>query len=148
ATRRHTFGDFKDYDGLSLAFSADGKLLAVGGCGEIRLYDMELGNVRRRWPIKWGHVNAVEFSPNGKVLMAAGGRGTMPHFIVNPGIVEFWSVESGGEVMQFCAHDQDEVRDATFSPDGKLLAVRCDRYDVMKIWDVGAVTAGHSAEKK
>jgi WD40 repeat protein len=144
--RRHTFGDFKNYDGLVLAFSPDSKLLAIGGCGEIRLCDSATGRIQRQRRVDFGMVNAIDFSPDGAVLIAAGGKGTMPRLIVNPGIVAFWNVHSLQEIMRLRACDRDEASGIALSPDGKLLAVQCNRSATMSIWDVSSIT-GRTTKK-
>lgn len=60
---------------LAVAFSRDGKLLAVGGKdGIVRVWDMEQGRFRHVFRWKIGEVRAVCFAPDG-MTMAAGGIG-------------------------------------------------------------------------
>src|SRR5262245_15165722 len=65
----------------SVAFSPDGKTLAVGhGYGNIRLWDVATQKNMATFPSGYGQpacgVNSVTFSPNGKTLAGGGGGGT------------------------------------------------------------------------
>ncbi len=71
---RHVIDGFKGTV-ISVAFSTDGKLLAVGdksGC--VRLWDVDLGRDRASYRWKIGAVYAVAFAPDG-MTVAAGGVG-------------------------------------------------------------------------
>ncbi len=61
----------------SLAFSPDGRQLAAGKYGEIRILDIESGETlsTRKSLREVGDVNYIAFSPDGKSLLAAGFRG-------------------------------------------------------------------------
>lgn len=113
----------------SVAFSADGKLLAAAGgnpaqFGEIKIWDVaerkELNTIR-------GHrdnIFAVAFSPNGKLLATCS----------YDRMVKLWDVATGQEVKNLKDHT-DAVFAIAFSPDGKWLAsASADR--TVKIWDV------------
>jgi WD40 repeat protein/predicted Ser/Thr protein kinase len=129
----------------SVAFSPDGTLLASGGgdreskgrplpglsllpgqlnegkplLGELKVWDVAIG--QEKYSLK-GHriqVNSVAFSPDGKLLASGGGdrfRGTPL-----PGEVKVWDVATGQEKYTVTGRTAD-VSSVAFSPDGKLLA--------------------------
>ncbi len=101
----------------ALAFSADGKTLAVGGYQEVLLWDLANAKLARRLGVgQIGDVvRAVAFRPGGQWL--AVGEGT-PH---GPGAVRLFDVQTGQPVLVF-QEPKDAVFALAFSPDGKLLA--------------------------
>jgi WD40 repeat protein len=104
---------------LSVAFSPDGKTLAVGSSGderkgvpgEIKLWDVA---TRRQQATLRGHRSAiwcVAFRPDGKTVVSGGADGT----------VRLWEPVTGQEQLTLRGHD-GEVSAVAFSPDGGLLA--------------------------
>jgi eukaryotic-like serine/threonine-protein kinase len=126
----------------SVAFHPAGKILASRDRTAVRLWDLDTGVELQRWSIPSGgwKDTRVAFSPDGKLLAA--GCGTMD--------VRLWNVENREEVAVLRGQ-MDEVRDVTFSPDGRFLAVAADGGDKrVHIWDVArkervCVLEGHSA---
>jgi RNA polymerase sigma factor (sigma-70 family) len=98
-------------NGLPLAFSPDGKLLATADDqGVVQLLDVDGLKEGRRWPHD-RPVSSVAFSPDGKVVGA----------ISSPrGSLRLWEVESGKEVAHITTGER--YPSFAFSPDGKLLA--------------------------
>jgi WD40 repeat protein len=116
-----------------LAFSPDGKTLAVGGrgydrkrsrpWGEVRLFDTASGKERA---LLKGHTDGVvrlAFRPDGKTLASAA-----PH----DGI-RLWDVASGAELENLGVRGP-MVQCLGFSTDGKTLAWADDRE--CQVWDV------------
>jgi WD40 repeat protein/mono/diheme cytochrome c family protein len=111
----------------SLAFQPGGAALALGGYREIVLIGADGKPIAKLE----GHTNQVRglaFSPDGKLLAAAGG---------NPGQfgeIKLWSVAEKKELLSIRGH-RDNIFAIAFSPDGKLLA-SCSYDRLVKLWDV------------
>jgi serine/threonine protein kinase/WD40 repeat protein len=106
-----------NHQGFSVAFSPDGKTLAVGWWdGRVELWDVP----GRRWvraltDHERPHVGRVAFSPVRNLLAA-----TSEHMMVT-----LYDLDSGRESILWQAPDQAEwnVRDLAFSPDGSRLVI-------------------------
>jgi WD40 repeat protein len=91
-----------------VAFSPDGKLLAVGAHGaSTRLWDVAREAFVRTLPVG----GAFAFSPDSKVLAVAEADQ----------VIRLWDVNTG-KVMRELRGQEGAVRALLFSPDGKLLA--------------------------
>jgi WD40 repeat protein len=109
-----------------IAFSPDGKMLAIGcGGGEVELW--EILTVQHRATLRGhkGSALAVAFSPDGKLLASGGADGT----------VRLWSRATGKPHVVLSA-DKGRVRSIAFSPDGRLLASAAGSTGVL--WDLPA----------
>lgn len=101
-----------DERGLTrLAFSPDGRRLAVGNSdGSVRVWDTD----GREFPVHRVHdgaVSSVEFSPDGHSLVSTGDDGT----------VRITNYNSAANSLILRGH-HGEVHAATFSPDGRWIA--------------------------
>ena len=108
-----------------VAWSPDGKTLAAGERSAIRLYDAATG---KPGPVLEGHtsqINALAFSPDGKRLVSASGRGAIrligPTRRAEPGEVIVWDLEAGKPLHVLRAYKQGAYAVA-WSPDGGRLA--------------------------
>jgi uncharacterized delta-60 repeat protein len=121
----------------SIAFSPDGKILAVGtgtesklqpqffaNTGMVKLWDI---NTRQEMATFEGHMSnvfSIAFSPDGKTLATGSSDRT----------VKLWDIPTGQELATLTGH-AGAVFFVSFSPDGKTLAT--GSWDnTVKLWDV------------
>lgn len=111
----------------SVAFSPDGKTLALGGYREVRLMNPQTGAVLEKLDGAAGMVRSVAFSPDGKWLAVGGG------LCQRWGEIQLWDLQSDKLLRTMRGH-KDCIYSVAFSPDGKLLA--SGSYDkLIKLWD-------------
>jgi WD40 repeat protein len=117
----------------NVAFSPDGKFLALGGrvfdeetnkvvSGAIKLWDTTARKERAMLKAHKDRVWHVAFSADSNTL-ASGSVDTT---------VKLWDVPTGKQVITLKGHS-DPIRDLAFSPDGKTLATAGSE---VKLWDV------------
>jgi roadblock/LC7 domain-containing protein len=113
---------------FALAFSGDGALVAAasgapGEYGEVRLFDPKTGEMRKQIASGTDAFLDAKFSPDGKLLAAAGADHSLSIF----------DVASGARRHRLLVHS-DAVTAVAFSPDGKQVAsVSLDR--TAKVFD-------------
>jgi WD40 repeat protein len=121
---------WQDHDGTveTLRFSPDGQAVAVEDSkGNLLLYDVASGKLRRRFPGDPGESRgdrSSAFSPDGKVLLLHEPRGPFRE----------WDLARGEERRHWGR--QGSVAQMLYSPDGKVLASRGQ--DGLFVWDVAA----------
>jgi protein kinase-like protein/WD40 domain-containing protein len=113
-----------------VAFSPDGKLLAVGDSTRVFVWDTATGR------LALSLVNArddggVAFSPDGTLVAGAGATGRGPAFV--------WNAATGQRDATLYDPGGQSVDDVAFSPDGKLLAVG-DTDGSIYLWDTASYT--------
>ena len=108
--------------GRCVAFSPDGRLLAVGCArGGVHVLDAE-SLVRTRW-IKTldGVVTDVKFSPDGRYLVAAS----------QERCADVYDCERGYKKISRCAGHSAAVKHADWSEDGRALRTTCGAYEIL-----------------
>jgi WD40 repeat protein len=112
---------------VSLKFSSDGKVLAVGGYRDVRIMDAASGKELAALSGQIDYVRSIAFSPDGKRIAAAGGA---PQLF---GEIRIWDVQSH-ELLKTMQGHKDCIYSIAWSPDGKSIASAS--YDRMvKLWD-------------
>jgi WD40 repeat protein len=121
----------------SMAFSPDGKTLAIGALSSslrdtaapsVQLWNFKDATLKRRLRAAASPPGKVCFSPDGRLLATSATRG-------NP--LQIWRTSDGAEVhslkVEADAHGRDPAPIA-FSPDGKLLAAADTNLDIY-VWE-------------
>ena len=108
-------------DGDRTAFSPDGRLVAVGGWGHLRIFDVatwrEVGQ-----PLKLG-VTGMVFSHDGHQLLVGSGEGW----------IRVFDMASRTLVKEFRAHSAS-IRAIALSPDGQTLVTAAGA-PMLKLWN-------------
>ncbi|MBE9017617.1 hypothetical protein IQ272_16005 [Chroococcidiopsidales cyanobacterium LEGE 13417] len=110
---------------MSVAFSPDGKLLAMGDTnGEIRLYQLADGQPILTCKAHTNWVTSLAFSPDGSMLASSS----------TDYAVKLWDVATGQCLHNLQGHN-NEVWSVVFNPDGQTLASGSDDHTI-RIWNI------------
>jgi RNA polymerase sigma factor (sigma-70 family) len=109
----------------AMALSPDGKRLAIGSWGKVRLLDAKTGAAHSTWGVTNDSVTQIAFTPDGKT---AGLR-------YQGKSIELWDVARGKKLHTLEGHTGN-VFTFTFAPDGKTLASGSWQDPNVRIWDV------------
>lgn len=109
---------------FGVAFSADGRRIAVGCAQTVRVYGTRDFAEEKRLEGHPEHVFSVAFSPDGTKVAAGGFQGS----------VILWNLESGS-VLKRLSGQGSYVTALAFSPDGRQLLAG-SLTDALRAWDV------------
>ena len=114
----------------AVAFSPDGKEIAVAGYREIRRFAMPSGKESPAVKGMADQVRALAWSPDGRLIAAGGGT---------PGAFgELMLIDAAsGNVVHTLEGHRDYVYHVAFSPDGKRLA-SCGYDKLIRVWDTAS----------
>ena len=102
----------------ALAFSPDGRTLAVSGSREVLLHSLDGSSAPKRLPGLSERILSLVFSKDGSLLLAGGG--TPGSF----GELQIWDV-AAGKLRKSVMVSGDTVFGASLSPDGSRIAAGC-----------------------
>lgn len=112
----------------SLAFSRDGKTVAIGTYREVQFWNVETKQKTAVWRGHHDTIGALAYSKDGKMLAAGSGISGAT------GEVRIWDVVNGYELSVIGDH-ADTVHGVTFNPDGTKLATASGDKSI-KVWDI------------
>jgi WD40 repeat protein len=109
-------------------FSPDGNYVLTSPSsedGKVRLWQASTGELLREYlTAPGGDTGSVDFSPDGKYIIAEGGDN----------IIRLWDAQTGKDLRQFIGHTSG-IYTAVFSPDGRYIA-SASVDGTARLWDV------------
>ena len=91
-------------------------LVALAGQKQVLLYNTDNLQIAGILPYEEGFIESLNFSPNGKLIIASGGRGGKSGRVVG------WEVETGRKVLTV-GEEQDSILTADITADQSLVAI-------------------------
>ncbi|MBD0839994.1 protein kinase [Streptomyces sp. TRM68416] len=129
-----------DFLPRALAFSPDGRTLAVGSAGSdsVTLWNMATGRVKATLDRDWGygygdwtHTTSLAFSPDGRTLVVCGSN---RHLGPDRGYLRLWDLSGPRPVGTARKGGQEDVfYGVAFSPDGRSIAACGD--SGVRLWE-------------
>ena len=97
--------------GTMVAFSPDSKTLAkLAHDSNVETYDIQTGKLIKTYGNEFDQIAGIAFSPDGKTIMATGDKK-----------IYQWDIQTGQLKLKFAASEKDDVNEAVYSVDGKLI---------------------------
>ena len=127
-------------NGWDIAFSPDGKLLALAGCSRGEdLVVWDVATRQERWrrsahPVDGG-IRGLAISPNSRVIATGASEGPSKP---NSGIIKLWNADDG-KLLTTLPDNKGGVFRLAFSPDGKTLAAASPSFEKdarIVLWDL------------
>lgn len=122
-----------DFEGIiqSLAFTADGNLLAVGGRvsandDDIRLFEVAGGKKIRTFSGHHGFIKTLNLSADGKYLLSGDWLG----------FLKLWNFQTGEEIRTFAGH-ADIIKSAVLSADNRRV-LSAGNDNTTRLWDTAS----------
>ena len=123
----------------SMAKAPWSPLVAIAGQKQVLLYHTETLELLGVLPFPEGFVESLNFSKNGSLLLAGGGRGGKSGRVVG------WEVETGKRILTL-GEEQDSILTADISPDQSLVATGGPS-KVVKVFDLSSGEILYQIEK-
>ena len=150
-TRKATLTTKETGGVLSIAYSKDGKTLALGGTGSgggiVELWDTSTNKlITSLNTLANNGVTSVAFSSDGKTL-AVGGYNTSGEY---NGVIELWNAQTQSKISTLNSGAEEAVLSVTFSSDGKYLfagtsgnmqAFNVSSYALLEQYNIGQVSS-------
>jgi WD40 repeat protein len=123
----------------ALAYSPDGRHVAVGGAGgePIRIWEAASGKQAALLRDGRFDVSSLRFSPDGKSLVSSDYTGA----------IRLWDWAKGGAPVKYVLDHKSIVRTFAFSPDGKNMATG-DADGIVRVWAVSTGKLVHTLERQ
>jgi len=128
-----------NYLGGDLAFSPDGKLLAVAtalGKPAVDIWDVAVARRLRTIRGHTGHLNGVGFTPDGQLVTCSWDQ-----------TIKFWDPRTDLEARRLPGKGAEIVSDAAFRPDGKQVAIVQGDNVTNALGAVGSLFFGNPGEQ-
>jgi len=102
--------------GTIVTFSPDSKTLAkLAHDSNVETYDLTTGKLIKTYGDQFDQIAGLSFSPDRKTIMAAGDKQVFQ-----------WDIQTGTLKLKFTAVEKDDINEAVYSVDGKLIITAND----------------------